>query len=103
MLDVEKISGMSVGEGSFSARIIDPLCLWNEGAWRFEGCDGKLQESKTSRGDCELTIQGLTALVSGIHDPQDFSFRDWGNPDPTLQAVQLKIFPKMCLYLHENF
>ncbi len=103
VLDVEKTGGMSAGEGSFSARIIDPLCPWNEGAWRFEGSDGRLLVSKTNRADCELTIQGLSALVSGTYDPQDFSFRGWGDPDPALQAILLRIFPKMCPYLHENF
>ncbi len=103
VLDVEKIGGMSAGEGSFSARIIDPLCPWNEGGWRFEGCDGKLQVTRASAAGCELTIQGLTALVNGTHDPQDFSFRGWGNPDPNLQAVLRAIFPKRCPFMHEIF
>ena len=81
VLDVEKIGGMSVGNGSFSARIIDPLCPWNEGGWRFESRDGKLDVSRTTKADCELTIQGLTALIGGIHDPQDIPLRQWGNPD----------------------
>ncbi len=103
VLDVEKMGGMKAGVGSFSARIIDPLCPWNEGAWRFEGCDGELQVTRTSAADCELTIQGLTALVNGAHEPQDFSFRGWGNPNPALQAAQRAIFAKMCPYMHENF
>jgi hypothetical protein len=70
LLDVEKIGGMNVGEGSFSARIIDSLCPWNEGIWRFESKDGILQASRTSKTDCELTVQGLTALISGVHDPK---------------------------------
>lgn len=103
VLDVEKLGGMNVGDGCFSARIVDPLCPWNEGVWRFEGSAGTLQVSKTALADCDLTIQGLTALVAGTHDPQDFSFRGWGNPDPTLQAVQHRIFSKMCPFMHENF
>ena len=103
VLDVEKIGGMSVGEGSFSARVIDPLCAWNDGYWHFEGRDGRLQVSRTSKADCELTIQGLSALIAGTHDPQDFSLRGWGNPDSALQAIQRTIFPGMCPFLHENF
>ncbi len=103
VLDVEKMSGMSAGEGSFSARVIDPLCPWNEGAWRFEGCDGLLRVNRASAASCELSIQGLAALVNGTHDPQDFSFRGWGNPDPSIQAVQRAMFPKMCPFMHENF
>ncbi len=103
VLDVEKTGGMSVGEGSFSARVTDPLCPWNEGVWRFEGCDGRLQVSKASGADCDLTIQGLSALVSGTHDPQDLSLRGWGNPNPALQTVLRTIFPRMCPFLHEMF
>ncbi len=103
ILDVEKIGGMNAGEGSFSARIIDPLCPWNEGVWSFEGWDGELRVTKASRPDCELTIQGLTALVNGMHDPQDFAFRGWGNPDSAMQKVQRVIFPEICPFMHEIF
>jgi predicted acetyltransferase len=103
ILDVEKIGGMGVGEGSFSAHITDPLCPWNEGAWRFEAHAGILQVSKSTQADCELTIQGLSALVSGTHDPQDFPLRGWGNPTPELQAVQRSMFPRLCPFMHEMF
>jgi predicted acetyltransferase len=103
MLDVEKVGGMDVGEGSFAAQIVDPLCPWNDGMWRFESSGGKLQVSKSSKADCQLTIQGLTALIAGTHDPQDFLLRGWGDPDPALQSVQRGMFPGMRPHLHENF
>jgi predicted acetyltransferase len=103
VLDVEKVGGMQVGEGSFSAKIIDPLCSWNEGIWRFESRNRKLQVDKTSQADCELTVQGLSALIAGTRDPQDFPLRGWGDPDSTLQAVQRKMFPAERPYMHENF
>jgi predicted acetyltransferase len=103
VLDVEKISGMNVGDGSFSARIIDPLCPWNEGCWHFESYDGKLRTSRTSKAECELAIQGLTALIAGIHDPQDIPLRNWGNPDSALQSIQRGMFPRMSPFLHEVF
>jgi predicted acetyltransferase len=103
VLDVAKISGMQVGEGSFTAKINDPLCPWNEGPWRFDACDGRLVVSPSSAAVCELTIQGLSALVAGTHDPEDFALRGWGNPDPALQATLRKMFPRMTPYLHEMF
>jgi predicted acetyltransferase len=103
VLDVENLNGMCVGEGSFSAKIIDPLCPWNEGDWLFEGSDGNLKVMKTINADCELAIQGLTALVVGTHDPQDFPLRGWGDPDPALQAIQSRMFPRLCPNLHEMF
>lgn len=103
VLDVEKISGMNVGEGRFSARIIDPLCPWNEGSWHFESCDGKLEASKTSTADCELTIQGLTALIAGTHDPQDIPLHGWGDLNPATQLILCEMFPMMHPFMHESF
>lgn len=103
LLDVERIGGMNVGEGSFSAQIKDPLCPWNEGAWKFESSSGNLQVSKTSKAECQLTIQGLTALIAGEHHPQDFPLRSWGDPNPVLQSTMHEMFPMMSPFLHENF
>ncbi len=103
ILDVAKIGGMQVGEGIFSARIIDPICPWNEGGWRFESIDGRLQVSKVAHVECELSIQGLSALIAGVYEPQDFIYRGWGNPDPALQATMRVMFPQACPYMHEMF
>ncbi|MBE0684404.1 MAG: sterol carrier protein domain-containing protein [Anaerolineaceae bacterium] len=103
VLDVEKIGGMSTGKGSFSAKIIDPICPWNEGIWQFDSIDGSLQVSKATKADCELTIQGLSALVAGTRDPQDFPIIGWGDPNPDLQTIMRGIFPAARPYLHENF
>jgi len=103
VLDVEKMGGMQVGEGSFAAKISDPLCPWNEGIWRFKEQAGQLQVLRASLADCELTIQGLSALVNGTHDPADFSLRGWGNPDFGLQAILRGMFPCLSPFLHENF
>jgi predicted acetyltransferase len=103
ILDIEKIGGMSVGEGSFKARIVDPLCPWNEGCWSFESRNGKLNVSKAVEAECELTIQGLTALINGAHDPEDIPLRKWGNPDEDLQVILRTMFPKINPYMHEYF
>lgn len=103
ILDVEKIGGMNAGEGSFAAQVVDPLCPWNESAWRFETSSGKLQVEKTSKVECHLSVQALSALVAGTHDPQDFPLRGWGDPDPALQSIMRGMFPKLSPFLHENF
>jgi len=103
VLDIEKMGGMKVGNSSFSARIVDPLCPWNEGGWRFESAEGKLAVSRTEKVDCELTIQGLSALVNGIYDPQDIPLRNWGNPDARVQAILCEMFPRMSPFMHEMF
>jgi predicted acetyltransferase len=104
VMDVSNISGMEAGgAGSFSARVTDPLLHFNEGDWKFESIDGCLQVSKTNEVDCELTIQGLTALVFGTHDPQDFPIRGWGNPRSEIQIVMRSMFPPRIPFLHEVF
>jgi hypothetical protein len=103
LLDIARIGGLPAGSGRFSARLTDPLCPWNEGAWRFESRDGALQVAPAERADCDLTIQALTALIFGTHDPQDFSLRGWGNPSPDLQTVMRTMFPAITPHLHEYF
>lgn len=103
VLDLENIAGMQVGEGHFTAKISDPICPWNEGAWHFESSNQQLQVSRVTDADCELTIQGLSALISGTIDPQDISLRGWGNPDIAVQAIMREMFPRMRPFMHEMF
>ncbi len=103
ILDIGGMGGMEMGTGSFSAQITDPLISSNEDRWRFESADGCSQVSKTNEVDCELTIQGLTALVFGTHDPQDFHLRGWGNPPVEIQTVMRSMFPPRLSFLHEIF
>jgi predicted acetyltransferase len=103
VLDVEKIAGMQVGPGSFCVEISDPLCPWNEGMWQFSSQEGRLTVSRGSSEDCTLSIQGLSALIAGVGDPQDYAFRGWGNPDNALQSAMRAMFPAMNPFLHENF
>lgn len=103
VVDVAAIGGMEVGAGSFAARLSDPLCPWNEGVWRLASDGGTLQVGPAGAPDCDLSIQGLTALVYGTHDPAGFSVRDWGNPTPQVQAVMRALFPPMVPHMHEVF
>src|SRR5690348_14149534 len=100
-LDVATIGGMEVAPGRSSANILDPFCPWNEGIYQFESVEGNLQVSHARQAACELTIQGLTALVYGTHEPASFEFRGWGNPVPALQATLQTMFPPRLPYLHE--
>jgi predicted acetyltransferase len=105
VVDVANIDGMQTGPGHFVARINDPLCPWNEAAWQFETVDGVLQVSRADAEqiDCDLTIQALTALVYGTHDPDDFANRGWGNPPPETQSTMRAMFPPRQPFLHEYF
>ena len=103
VLDVNKMSGMQIGPGRFTAHITDPFCPWNEGIWRFESVDGTLQVARADEAGCSLSIQALTALVYGTHDPGDFTIRGWGDPSPQVLATMRTMFPPRAPYLHEYF
>jgi predicted acetyltransferase len=103
VVDVAGIGGLRTGPGRLDVRVHDPLCPWNEGAWRLETVDGRLQVGPGQGASCALTIQGLSALVYGTHDPGDFVVRGWGDPSPETEAVMRQMFPPMRAYLHEVF
>jgi predicted acetyltransferase len=103
VLDVAKIAGLGVGPGCFSAQISDPDCPWNNGTWKFDGTTGKLEVSTSQTADCSLTVQGLSALVYGVNDPDDFAIRGWGDPSTAMMEVMRAMFPPMLPYLHEHY
>ena len=43
ILDLTRLEGLPVGAGRFTARILDPMCPWNDGMWTFDGETGALQ------------------------------------------------------------
>jgi predicted acetyltransferase len=103
VLDVADIGGMHVNSGIFTARVSDSLCPWNEGVWRFESMDGSLQVSRAKNAECEISIQALSALIYGTHDPADFPYRGWGNPSGQTQEMMRSMFPAAIPHLHEYF
>lgn len=103
VLDVNMIEGIKTGPGSFRAKISDPDCPWNNGIWQFEGNTGELQVSAAQTADCNLTIQGLSALVYGVNDPDDFTYRGWGDPSQAVIEVMRSMFPPKLPYLHEYY
>ncbi len=103
ILDISRINGLHVGPGKFSAVVDDPACPWNEGGWRFESFDGKLRVEKNVNASDNLSIQGLTALIFGSHDPRDFACRGWGKLSPASIEQAARMFPPAAPYLDEMF
>jgi len=103
IITVADIGGMRCGVGELSAHISDPICPWNNGTYHFACVDGALQVNTTTQADCQLTIQGLTALVYGTHDPETFALREWGDPSPELQVRMRTIFTPRLPYLYSRY
>jgi predicted acetyltransferase len=101
--DVAGIEGLETGPGAVTVALRDPLCPWNEGVWRLETVAGRLAIRPGEEADCWLSIQGLSALIYGAHDPGDLALRGWGDPAPETLATLARMFPRRLAYLHEVF
>lgn len=102
-VDLQRLKGLRCGPGRFTALIRDPHCPWNEGMWVFDAQDGILDIQPAQQAECELSIQAVSTLVYGTHDPADFSLRGWGDPDAAVQENLRSMFPRQLPYLHEMF
>jgi predicted acetyltransferase len=100
---VDQLSGIHVGEGSVSIKITDEQCEWNNNTYLFESKDGILDVTEATEYDCELTIQGLSAIVYGCYNLDDFPFKKWGDISKENKQKIEKLFPKMIPYLHADF
>jgi predicted acetyltransferase len=103
VLNISKIIGTRIGPGGFRATISDPDCPWNNGTWKFTEQNGELVIIPSEIADCNLTIQGLSALIYGVTDPGDFVFRGWGDPSPAIINTMRAMFPAQLPYLHEYY
>ena len=103
VVDIARIGGMQTGPGRLSVRVHDPHCPWNEGTWQLETANGRLQVRRGGEPDCELSIQGVSALVYGGHDPGDLPIRGWADVSQEALAAMREMFPPRLAYLHEWF
>ena len=103
VLDVSNLSGMRIGAGHFTARIVDEDCPWNNGVWSFDGESGHLDVKPAADEDFSLTINGLSALVYGVNDPTELWIRGWGDPSEPNQKLLQNMFSRKIPYLHEYY
>lgn len=103
VIKILALSGLPVGDGDFSIQVNDPECPWNNGIWQLTCDRGQLGIIEADHAQCELTVQGLTALVYGVYPPGEFALRNWGNPDKESQSALQKMFPPMTPFLHAVF
>lgn len=102
-LDVAGLGGIPVGDGELRIRVRDRQCPWNEGAFQLASDRGPLVVSKANGADLDLTIQGLSALIYGTHDPEVFTYRGWGDPTPEQCAALRRMFPRQLPYLYADY
>jgi len=103
IINVREIGGMKVGSGKVTIQVQDEFCPWNTGIFSFEAQNGELLISDGGDPDCTLSINALTALIYGTHDPQDFQWRGWGNPSEEAIQKMISLFPGESPYLQILF
>lgn len=103
VISVGELNGIGAGEASITVTLIDDHCPWNGGVWTLSGEDDRLVVSAGGDPQCTLTIQALSALVYCGHDPADFIYRGWGDPDVSAQDALRTLFPRTFPVLHEEF
>jgi predicted acetyltransferase len=103
VVDVARLGGIGCGEGEVTLDVSDPLCAWNTGRFTFRGEGGRLAVEPGGNHAIPITIHGLSALVFTGHDPADFRFRGWGDPDAATQADLCGLFPAAVPDIHEMF
>ena len=100
---VPGLAGIGSGDGTFSARIVDEQCDWNDGVFTFTGENGALAVEAGGDAASTLTIQGLSALIYSGYDPDDISFRHWGEIDPADRPTIRRMFEPAYPIMHEEF
>ena len=100
---VEGLNGLNVGSGKISIKISDEYCSWNNDSFLFESKDGTLHVEKTNDYDCELTIQGFSAIIYGCYNLDDFKFKEWGTLSEEVKTKIQELFPPAYPYLHADF
>ena len=103
VLDIRRLAGLPVGVGAITLEIDDPFCEWNTGIFTLSSHNGVLQITDGTHADCQLSIQGLSALVYGSHDLQDFQWRGWGTLSSDHIAILSQMFPPASPFLLASF
>ena len=100
---IEQMSGLKVGSGKISIKIKDEYCKWNNRSFLFESKNGILQVEKSNDYECELSIQGLSAIVYGCYNLEDFQYKEWGILSQDVKSKINQLFPPAYPYLHADF
>ncbi|GAH35247.1 unnamed protein product, partial [marine sediment metagenome] len=103
VVSVDELSGMNVGKGKVSIKITDEQCDWNNNSYTFTSNNGILEVLETSDYNCELTIQGFSAIIYGCYNLDDFPFKKWGNISEETKTEIENLFPPAYPYLHADF
>ena len=100
VLDLGAMSGMPVGEGAATVRVVDDLI---GGTYRLAGDGGRLEVTTAPDAASTLTAAGLSGLIYGVLDPIDVVARGLGTIDAAAVEPLRALFPRALPYLMADF
>ena len=107
VVNVAGLEGLPVSHGSIIVKISDLMCDWNTGIFQLSSNSGKLLITKMTaqtKFSCELTIEGLTALVYGNYVLDDLKLRKWYIEQESDSASILEnLFPFRLPFMFDTF
>ncbi len=103
VVQVDGLSGLQVGSGCISLTIHDDQCSWNNHTFKFEAKNGILQVTKTHDSEGELSIAGLSAIIYGCYNLEDFDHKRWGSLSEDVKTRIPHLFPFALPFLHADF
>lgn len=100
VISIDGLSGMQIGDGKINLKITDSHCDWNNGNWEFRSKNKKLEVRRTSdEPDAELTIDGLSAIIYGVYELDDFEIKNWGRLNEATKQIVRSLFPQKLPYV----
>ncbi|HZN76288.1 MAG TPA: GNAT family N-acetyltransferase [Micromonosporaceae bacterium] len=103
VLSIEALAGIAVGPGRVSVRIVgDPYV---NGEYTLDGASGSLDVARGSSSGpaATVTAAGLSALVYGVRDPDEFGLYGLGDVPPDACRELRSLFPRLLPYVFAQF
>jgi predicted acetyltransferase len=102
VVDIENIRGLAAGDAEVFLSVTDEYAPWNEGVWRFHGCDGVLKAQRVGGTDSVplITIGALTQWILGYANGDELARAKEAMPPETVRAMEV-LLPKQSVFLYE--
>jgi hypothetical protein len=103
VLSVLGLAGIAVGPGRVSVRVVDDPYI--AGEYTLDGMGGVLDvvSGLTPGPTATVTAAGLSALVYGVRDPDEFGLYGLGDVDADAAEQLRTLFPRVLPYLFAQF
>ena len=92
-----------MGIGAITIEVVDDYAPWNNGVFTFRSNAGKLEVESGDSAETSLSINGLSSLIYGLHDPLEFNYLGYGEVSEEHAAKLRALFPRQEVYIQDLF